>query len=1139
MSATARQSASRTSRAIAAMLAILLIGVPSLRAAEAKAPPTPNNDTANPGTVVEALPAGTKLIKLEAHPAAIELRHRFDYRQLLLTGVTAAGDRIDVTRMAKLAAPATDKPSAIVSVNDNRLVRVAADGNGELKFTIGEQSVVVPVKVSGVVAEHAASFVREVNPMLSKLGCNAGTCHGGAQGKNGFKLSLRGYDPLFDHRSLTDDLAGRRFNRAAPEQSLMLLKPSGAVPHVGGVLTKTGEPGYELLKLWIAQGSKFDPDSSRVKKVEVLPSNPVIPLPGMKQQMTVMATFSDGTVRDVTAEAFVESGNIEVTEVTKQGVVTALRRGESAVLVRYEGAYAATTITVMGDRTGFAWADQTEHNYIDKLVYDKLKKVKTLPSELSSDVDFLRRVYIDLTGLPPTVDQVRGFLADTRDTKLKRDELIDKLVGSAEYVEHWTNRWADLLQVNNKFLGEQGSWAFRNWIRQAVAVNKPYDQFVHDVLTASGSNLENPPASYYKILRAPDAVMENTTQLFLGVRFNCNKCHDHPFERWTQDQHWQLAAYFAKVGRKEDPQFADKKIGGSAVENPVSLVEIIYDGNSGDVKHPTTNAVQNPSFPYQHDLAKTDRGPREQFADWTTSPENEYFAKSYVNRLWSYLLGVGFIEPIDDIRAGNPATNAELLDRLTREFIDRKFDTQHMLRLICKSRVYQHSIVPNRWNEDDGINYSHAIARRLPAEVLFDAVHQATGSVRRLPGMPAGSRAAQQRDSGVNNADGFLDLFGRPARESACECERVGGVMLGQTLNLINGPTVAQAISDGGNEIGKLVAKEQDDNKVVQELFLRVLSRPATDQELRRGVAALNAEDDGLQKAKQALATHESQLPSKQAAWEKEIAAFSWVPVEAVTMKSTAGAEFAKESDHSILVSGKLSKDVYTITANSELPNITGIRLEVLADARLPGGGPGRAENGNLVVNELRLSAGPKSSNAKETTLEPVQLQNALADFSQNGYVVAGAIDGDVNTGWALQPNNATVVGKSRVATFETKTDIKFEGGATLSFTLDQQYQDGKHNIGKFRLSVTNGRRPLMLTGPPEQVAAIVAVPLVKRTPEQRAELEKYYRSIDGELTRLQNGLSEASKLDVDKRLAGAQDLVWALINSPAFLFNR
>jgi hypothetical protein len=329
----------------------------------------------------------------------------------------------------------------------------------------------VPVAVSGQKEKYKVSFVRDVMPVLSRLGCNAGTCHGAQEGKNGFKLSLRGYDPLLDHRALTDDLEGRRFNRAAPDTSLMLLMCSGAVPHVGGVLTSPGEPYYELIRAWIADGVKLDTESSRVASLSILPRGAVIPLPGMKQQMAVYATYTDGKIRDVTAEAFVESSNTEVATVDRQATATAVRRGEATMMARYEGAYAAAALFVMGDRGGFAWKDVETYNYIDKYVYEKLRQVKVLPSEVCEDTDFLRRVYLDLTGLPPEPEQVRAFLADGRPARVKREELVDRLIGSPDFVEHWTNKWADLLQVNRKFLGEQGAAGFRNWIRQAVADN--------------------------------------------------------------------------------------------------------------------------------------------------------------------------------------------------------------------------------------------------------------------------------------------------------------------------------------------------------------------------------------------------------------------------------------------------------------------------------------------------------------------------------------------------------------------------------------------------------------------------------------------------------------------------------------------
>src|SRR5687768_17240404 len=462
----------------------------------------------------EQLPAGLKVVSIAARPAAVELKQRFDYRQVLITGKLDTGETVDLTRMAKV----TQSGSA-AAVDQEGVVRPAADGSSELVFTYGEHSVKEPVTFANLAQPQPVSFVRDVQPVLSRMGCNSGTCHGAKDGKAGFKLSLRGYDPLYDHRALTDDIGARRFNRAAPDQSLMLLKATGSIPHVGGVRTEVGHPYYELVRQWITQGVKLDLNTPRVTKIEVYPVNPIVPREGMKQQITVMATHADGLVRDVTKEAFIESGDIEKIEASPSGIVTTLRRGEAPVLVRYEGAYAATTIVCMGDRTGFAWEQQPQFNYIDQHVDKKLQQVKILPSELCTDDEFVRRVYIDLTGLIPTADQVQQFLADPRDSKTKRESLIDQLVGSREYVEHWTNKWADLLQVNRKFLGEEGSVALRNWIKENVARNTPYNQMAHEVITASGSNLENPPAAYYKTLRDPASLMENTTHLFLAVRF--------------------------------------------------------------------------------------------------------------------------------------------------------------------------------------------------------------------------------------------------------------------------------------------------------------------------------------------------------------------------------------------------------------------------------------------------------------------------------------------------------------------------------------------------------------------------------------------------------------------------------------------
>jgi Protein of unknown function (DUF1549)/Protein of unknown function (DUF1553) len=1106
--------------------AVLALAAP----AWALADPTPAAET--PAT--EQLPPGAKLERIEAMPASIHLKYKYDYAQLLLTGVLSDGRRIDVTRIAQLEPPAES-----VKVSPTRQVRPVSDGTSELKFLLDGQNLAVPVVVSGQQDDYQVNFIRDVTPAMSKMGCNAGTCHGAAKGKNGFKLSLRGYDPQFDYRALTDDMAGRRFNRAAPDQSLMVLKFSGGVPHTGGVLTRPGEPYYELLRSWIAAGVKLDLKTPRVASIDVFPKNPEIPLPGMKQQVIVTATYADGTVRDVTAEAFLESSLTDVVEVDKQGLATGTRRGEASLLARYEGAYAATTVVVMGDRSGFVWQDVPEFTHLDTLVYDKLKKVKVLPSDLCTDAEFIRRVYLDLTGLPPSSDEVRAFLADARDTKVKRDEMIDRLIGGPEFIEHWTNKWADLLQVNRKFLGEEGAWTFRRWIRQALSDNMPYDQFVYRILTASGSNLEDPPASYFKVLREPGDAMENTTQLFLAVRFSCNKCHDHPFERWTQDQYYNMAAYFAQVGRKTAPEFADKTIGGTAVEQPLPLVEVIYDQPTGEVTHVRTGEVAPPKFPYDVAGVKIDGASRrEQLARWIATKENPYFAKSYVNRIWSYLLGTGIIEPIDDIRAGNPPSNPALLDRLTKDFTDGGFNVREVFRAICKSRVYQQSLATNKWNQDDEINYSHAVARRLPAETLFDAVHAVTGATSNLPGVPNGFHADQLPDSGVELADGFLALFGRPPRESACECERSTGVMLGQALNLINGPTLADAIADPNNRIAKLVASQPDDAKVVDEIYVSILCRPPTPNELASGAEAIKSAAREYEQHVARLANFEkNQLPARQAEWEKQQQAPVWTTLDVTTATSAGGATLAKQEDGSWLVSGAAPPaDTYTFVGKTAVAGITGIRIEAMTDASLPAAGPGRAGNGNFVLSELRasLAAGATATGADAAADKPLALRGGVADFSQQDWPVAAAIDGDAKKGWAIFPE----VAKSHVAVFETADDVGAAGGSTITLTLDQQYGQ-QHTLGRVRISITNSKRPLKLDNLPAAVARILAIAPEARAPEQKAELTKFYRTVDGEYQKLAALVSSAQSQQGQSRLQGAQDLAWALLNSPSFLFNR
>jgi hypothetical protein len=1092
-----------------------------------------------PALAQEKLPDGAKVTKLDVRPPRVDLKGPFAYTQLLVTATLDNGETFDATRLAKYT---TENKKAIVTVSPAGQVRPAADASGSFTVEFGGKSVIVPLSVNGYSTDPAVSFVTDVQPVLGKLGCNAGTCHGAQAGKNGFKLSLRGYDAIYDFRALTDDLEGRRFNRAAPEKSLMLLKPAGAVPHQGGVTMQAGDPNYELIRRWIAQGVKLDLDAARVKSIEMFPKNPTVSRIGQKQQFAVLATYADGRVRDVTAETFVESSNTEVATVDKSGLVTTLRRGEATMLARYEGAYAASTVVIMGDRSGFTWEQRPVNNYIDELVDAKLKKVRVQASELADDSAFIRRVYLDLTGLPPTPEQVLAFVSDKRESRQKRDEVIDQLVGSEGYVEHWANKWADLLMVNRKFLGDVGATAFRKWIRDRIAENKPYDKFAFEILTATGSNVDNPPASYFKTLRSADAVMENTTQLFLAVRFNCNKCHDHPFEKWTQDQYYALASYFAQVGRSPDPKFKGQNIGGTAVEGAKPLVEVITDQKGGEIKHERTGVDAKPEFPYPvpGELGKGDVR-RLQAAKWITSAKNQYFAKSYVNRVWSYLLGVGLIEPIDDIRAGNPPTNPELLDRLTEDFVQSGFDTQKLIRTICKSRTYQLSLTTNKWNKDDEINYSHALARRLSAEVLFDSIHKATGSQSRLPGLPPGARAAQLVDSNVDLPGGFLELFNKPVRESSCECERGSGLNLGPVLAMVNGPIVGEAVKDPNNRLNKLVLSEKDDGKVADEIYLAVLNRLPTPKERAAAIDAIRAAvgDHAAMVAEYkpklaAFEAYKATLDAKQKAWEEGLKAqkpTAWVPLD-VHRADGKGGSLKINKDGSILATGPTPEtEVYTVTGLAEIEQpITAIRLEALADPTLPAKGPGRAENGNFVLNEFRLTYKPLDK--PDSNAVALKLTATQAIFSQDSFPVQNAVDNNPATGWATAPR----FGQDNAALFKFEKPVSGPAGLSFTATLDQRFGT-KHIIGKFRLSVTTDPNPKLQSPLTPAQVEMLETPADKRTAAQKDALRGMYLAQDKEYARL--AAEAANAPPADARVLGAQDLVWALINTPAFLFNR
>ncbi len=704
-------------------------------------------------------------------------------------------------------------------------------------------AVVNPGSISATTADESRlTFLRDVMPILNSAGCTAGACHGAAKGKNGFKLSLRGYDAEFDYRALLFEVSGRRFNRAVPEASLMLAKPTMRVPHEGGQRFSEESEAFKTIVAWISQGAPYgDPSADRVSRLDVKPEEILLREPGGEQALEVIAHYGDGSTRDVSALAVVESNSTSTAKVEEGGVVRGERIGEAAILVRYEGKFTTVPLTVLNPAPGFAWKRLPQNNFIDKHIDAKLKRLKIQPSDLASDEAFLRRVYVDLTGIPPTPEQARAFLNDPDSSKAKRTRLVDDLLGSRPYIDHWSLKWGDLLQSNRKHLGEKGMWAFRQWIRDAIASNQPYDDFVRELLTSVGSTFQSPAANFFRVNDDPKLAMETTTQLFLGVRMVCAQCHDHPFERWTQNQYFQLAAFFAAVGMK--PGFDSDE-------------QIVYlKREETDFLHPKTNKPVEPEYLLASaGMPKIGSFPdrREALAEWLTSEKNPYFARAITNRVWSYFFGRGIIEPVDDIRGSNPPINPGLMDALEEDFVNSGFDLQHLIRTIVSSRTYQSAMEPNEWNAEDSINFSRFEPRRLQAESLLDAMTIATGSRPDFPEVPDDFSAQQLPDPHVD-AGGFLNMFGRPERESPCECERRNDLSLPLAMSLVNGPVLADAIANPNGRIAKAILAGHSDRDLIEELYLASLARYPTAEELDSALTYMGSSPGRAAKAQDLL----------------------------------------------------------------------------------------------------------------------------------------------------------------------------------------------------------------------------------------------------------------------------------------------
>ncbi len=740
-------------------------------------------------------------------------------QQLVVEEVRGGQFLGDVTGKAKFVSQHPD----VALVSPAGVVTPVSDGTAVIRAEIDGRVVEMPVAVKSAKAAEQWSFRHDVQAVLTKAGCNMGACHGAQAGKKGFKLALRGYDSPMDYNTLTRQSKGRRVSLADPAHSLILLKATGTIPHGGGARFDDDSLEYRIVSEWIAEGAPPPrDDDAAVTSVEIFPRQVTLNA-GASQQLLVRANYSDGRQRDVTRWAKYTSTEAGVASIDDLGKVAVTGRGEAAITVWFASKVSVATISVPYEKQVPAevFVNSPRANFIDELVLDKLKRLSIPPSGSASDSEFLRRSFLDTLGVLPTADEAHAFLSDA--TPDKRARLIDRLLERPEYVDYWSYKWSDLLLVSTKKLKGPAVWSFSNWVRRAVEANKPWDQFAREIVTASGSTIDNGAANYFVLHKDAKLLNEATTLTFLGLSIGCAQCHDHPLERWTLDDYYGMANLFARIRSKNGD------IDGESIVYPVS---------TGDIKHPTRLGSPAPRPLDGESLAPDDpRDRRQHLAKWLTAPENPYFAKALANRVWANYMGRGLVEMVDDLRATNPSSNEVLLAALADDFVKHGYDVKHLIRTIMKSNAYQRSPQATPENAADDRFYSHYLVKRMPAETLLDALSQVTGMPTEFPDYPKGLRAMQLPDNNVVSY--FLSAFGRPAREFTCECERSAEPSITQTLHLANGKTLNDKLKAADNAIKRWLDEKRSDADLIDRIYLGALARYPAAGEKDRLLAAL------------------------------------------------------------------------------------------------------------------------------------------------------------------------------------------------------------------------------------------------------------------------------------------------------------
>lgn len=755
-------------------------------------------------------------------------------QQLVVTGDYDSGQKRDLSREATYTA----SPDGVVRVDASGYVSPIAEGDATIHvkaIASGDATAdaTINVTVTNIVQDLPVNFPNQIVPVFTKYGCNSGGCHGKSGGQNGFRLSLLGFEPTEDYEYLVKEGRGRRLFLSAPDRSLLLEKAVAKLPHGGGHRIAADSPAYRLLRRWIEQGVPYgNADDPTVTHIEVFPKERLMGRDA-SQQLVVVAHYSNGSSEDVTRTTQFDSNDTEMGEVSVTGLVTTAQlTGSVAVMARYQGHVGVFRATIpLGIKVENL---PVAVNFVDENVFAKLKDLGLPASRISDDATFLRRLTIDVAGRLPSIAESEAFLADTSSDK--RIAAINRVLDSGDHAEYFANKWSAILRNKRRQDSDKiATFAFYDWIRQGIYENKPYDQFVREILTASGTPGTNAPVAWYREVSDQAAQVEDTAQLFLGLRIQCARCHHHPFEKWSQQDYYGFSAFFSRVGKKKGYIQGQDRIfhnpGTAQAQNPKTKENV----------PPTGLGSEPPTLDPQDD-------PRVSLADWMADKDNPFFAYALVNRYWKHFFGRGLVDPEDDMRVTNPASNPQLLNALAQDFIASKFDLKHLIRTICTSSTYQLAAEPNDWNRDDKQNFSRYYPKRLNAEVLLDAINQVTGTTTGFGGAPSGTRAVELPDSGFTSY--FLTVFGRPEASSACECERSSEANLAQSLHLLNSSEIQGKLTDGGGRAVKLAAdKERDHQSKIRELYLLSFSREPLPDETAIAMAHIEKCGDDTKRA--------------------------------------------------------------------------------------------------------------------------------------------------------------------------------------------------------------------------------------------------------------------------------------------------